>query len=142
MLRLFFTMLLLLPMSAFAAKDDMAERVGRTFFEAILSGKVEIAMRLSAAKVNLDGHYFEKLEQIEIQFRRMSERAAALGLRLKSVRTLDRRQMFKRYGPGPKRIRPETKLKAQFVLARFNRKGAVAILEKQGLFWRVVAVTD
>lgn len=131
------------PSLALAEKAEMAERVGRSFFEAILAGNTQVALRLSGRRVNFDGHLTQNIDEIKAQYRKMSERAVALGLRLKSVQTLDKNQMLKKYGPPPKRIRGETSNQnAQFVLARFNRKGAVAILAKQGIFWRVVAITD
>jgi hypothetical protein len=136
-------LLLLVPRSS-AAGDDafMARLVARSFFGGIIGGEVGSVLPLCGSRFSFDGDMATDVKQIRQRLGRVNARARQLGLQLRKVIVLGYREAVERYGPPPARLRNVLRPGCMVALARFNMRGAVAVLERQGAFWKVVALTD
>jgi len=119
----------------------MAELVARSFFRALLAGDVKALLPLCAKRVNLDGRWVEQ-PRLSAELLRLTERARSTALKLRRVKLVSYAEMVKRHGPPPKRLAGAVSRRDMIALARFNRLGALAVLTKQGRFWRVAMLSD
>lgn len=130
------------PAAADNDREFMAQLVARTFFRSVLEGGGESVLPLCAPRVNLDGEWVKGREALTPRLRQMGQRAREQGLQLRKVVVVSYREAVRRYGPPPARLRGAVGPGKLVALARFNLRGAVAILGRVGAFWKVVAVTD
>lgn len=137
-------MLLHSPMVEAAEPDVqfMARLVAQSFFRGLLKGEVETALPLCARSFNFDGEQLKGTDAIKARLGQLAARAREQGLRLKRVEVLTVPQALKRFGPPPARIKKALGPGRMVALARFNMMGSVAVLARQGGFWRVHALTD
>jgi hypothetical protein len=122
--------------------DFMAELVARSFFRAVLERDVAAALPLCADEVSFDGRRVRGKAELEKQLLQLAQRARARGLQLIKIVVLMAPEAVRRYGPPPARMRRSLPSGAMVALARFNHLGAVAVLQRQGGFWRVTALSD
>lgn len=120
----------------------MAHLVAQGFFRGLLSGAIDVIAPLCATRVNFDGRWVTGQAAIGSELARIADRARSMELKLVWVRPMAYPQMLQRFGPPPDRLRGVARGGSLFALARFEHQGAVAILRRQGRFWRVVALTD
>jgi hypothetical protein len=128
--------------SAAGLEDNVAELVARGFFHALLEGQPGSALPLCADEVNFDGLKLRGPDALRKQLAAMSARARSLGLRLTRVVLMAAPEAVKRFGPPPARLARAVGPGSMIALARLSTGGAVAVLRKQGGFWRVTALTD
>jgi hypothetical protein len=130
------------PAHAQPSRDFMVKLVSRGFFRALIEGETETLLPLCAERVNLDGQVVRSREALKKRFQQMSRRARRLGIRLKKIQVISYAEAVERFGAPPRRLQSEVRPNTMVALARFNSRGAVAVLKRSGTFWRVVALTD
>jgi hypothetical protein len=92
--------------------------------------------------MNLDGRRLRDRAELQQALEALSTRARQRGLRLRLLVLLDAREAVRRFGPPPRRIRGSFGPDRLVALARLSQLGAVALLRREGGFWRVTALTD
>lgn len=130
------------PEAAAEPADVTAELVARSFFGGLLSGQTASLVPLCAREVSFDGEWVRDETALRAKLEQMSTRARQRGLRLKLVQVMPVDEAVRRYGPPPRRLRPSLARASRVALARFNVRGAVALLRLESGFWRLIAITD
>lgn len=120
----------------------MALLVARSFFRALLSGNVDAALPLCARRVSFEGAQVQGTKQLRARLLKMAGRARAGGLKLKKVELLHLERMVERFGPPPARLKRSISPRDLIALARFNKQGALAVLRRDGRFWRISVLSD
>lgn len=137
--------LLLLSAPASAQTGDrefMARLVARTFFRGLIAGGTASIVPLCARRLNLEGQWVSGREAIGERLKAMARRAREQGLQLRRIEVISYREAVRRFGPPPERLRGAVGPGRMVALARLNRLGAVAVLQRAGAFWKVAALTD
>lgn len=130
------------PSHAQPNRDFMVKLVSRSFFRALLEGEMEAVLPLCAERVNLDGQLIRSKEALKKRFTQISRRTRQLGIRLRKIQVISYAEAVERFGAPPQRLKPEVRPGTMVALARFNSRGAVAILKRSGTFWKIVALSD
>lgn len=122
--------------------DFMATLVARSFFQGLLTGQPSAIFPLCGKQVSFDGEIIKKPGALKKKLRELNSRARRRGLKLEKLLVIPYREAVRRYGPPPARLRGSVGRGKVVALARFNHLGAVAILQRRGPFWKVIAITD
>lgn len=128
-----------------AAEDDslyMARLVARGFFQALQDREAAAMLPLCAEGVSFDGELVKGRAKVRARLERVVARARQRNLRLKKVLLLRYQEALEVLGPPPERLKQVLGKGQMVALAAFQRGGAIAVLERRGAFWRVVALTD
>lgn len=132
-----------LSANAFAENDDfMAQLVGQSFFRALFAGSLESLTPLCASSINFDGQIISGKEAIDRRLQQLIKQVRNNRLQLKKITILSYKEMIQRFGPPPIRLRSSIGPGRIIALGKFNTLGAIAVLKRQGHFWRVIALSD
>lgn len=134
--------LIWLPTRGAAETDFMATLVTRSFFRGLLEGEVATVLPLCADRMSFDGQQVHGKQKIEQQLKQINQRARSHAIHLRRIQVLTYSEAIRRYGPPPARLKDSIRPGCLLALARFNTLGAVAVLKRNGPFWRVIAITD
>lgn len=135
---------LLIPAGLAAAPqpDFMAQLVARSFFRGVVEGEVAVLAPLCANQVNFDGTLIKGTKAVRQQLAAMIKRARRQGLKLHKLLLLSYKEAVRQFGPPPARIARFIGPRDLIAVAAFQRSGAVAVLTRNGSFWRITALTD
>ena len=118
-----------------------ASLTARSAFDALMRGDSGVLTRLSAKELSADGTVLRGAGITEA-WEGMIGRLRRLGLQLRRLVLLDHREMLRRFGKPPQRLRAIARPGRYYALARFNRLGAIAILARQSGTWRIIGISD
>lgn len=130
------------PVRAQARVDFMADLVARGFFRGLVAGKLGALEPLCSRQVNFDGRLVKGQARVKKKLQALIVRAKRHQLKLRRIVLMPYEDAVKRFGPPPARLKQSVGRGKVVALAAFGRGGAVAVLGREGRFWRVVALTD
>lgn len=116
--------------------------VAKGFFHAVLEARLNDALAVCAPRVAFEGKWVSGETELQQELSRLIDRASSQTLQLRRVDVLSYREMVRRFGPPPNRLRQIVRPDDMLALARFDRRGAIAVLRQEGSFWRIAALTD
>ncbi len=120
----------------------MAKLVARSFFHGLFEGDIDSTLPLFGKVVNFDGELLKDPQSIRQRLESIKQRVQSQGLRLRQIEVLSLPEAIRRFGPPPRRLKQSLRPRCLIAMARLNTLGVVAILQREGSFYKIVGLTD